>query len=250
MINIINLSKRYSNAKIESLKNINLDIKDGEVFGLIGKNGAGKSTLIKCITGIISSSNGKILINDLEASPNNLKVKMQIGFCPDDHSVYETLTGREFCNFVADVYKVSKRKRGVALNKLVPLFEMEKAFDNQIKSYSHGMKQKICIIGSLIHNPKIWILDEPMVGLDPQTIQVVMNLIKEFKLANKTVIFSSHTLSTIEKVCDRAGIINKGELVGVVNIKGVDTLNLQGEFNKRIALHDILNKGKNVNAKK
>ena len=169
-LNVSHLFKLYQNAKYISARNISFEVRAGEIFGFLGVNGAGKSTTIKCITGIIPFTSGKIEICGHDIRDNPYDAKRNFGFVPDNHAVYDKLTGTEYVNYLADLYKVPAADRKKTFDKLVGLFNLENAVNNQILSYSHGMKQKISIIGALIHSPKLWILDEPMVGLDPQSI--------------------------------------------------------------------------------
>ena len=169
MIKIENLSKKYKNSDRFAIDKLNLEINDGEVFGFIGSNGAGKSTTIKCITGILPFSDGKIEVAGFDLAKNPIEAKRNIGYVSDNHSVYDKLSGREYVNFLANVYGVSKELRDKRLNDLAIRFDLQDKLDKSIKEYSHGMKQKICVIGALIHEPKVWILDEPLTGLDPKS---------------------------------------------------------------------------------
>lgn len=212
MLTIKNLKKKYINSQIYSVDNINIELKAGEIFGFLGKNGAGKSTTIKCLTGILPFEEGTIEICGFDIKKDPIKAKMQMGYVPDNHSVIEKLTGREYVNYVADLYKVGE-ERVARFKHFLELFNLEHAVDNQIKSYSHGMKQKICIIAALIHNPKLWVLDEPMMGLDPQSMSDIINYMLEHCAKGNTVFFSSHNLDMVKKLCHRAAIINNGKLV-------------------------------------
>jgi len=218
-LKVNNLFKLYQNAKYVSARNISFEVKEGEIFGFLGLNGAGKSTTIKCITGIIPFTSGKIEIcgHDIQTDPFN--AKRHFGFVPDNHAVYDKLTGTEYINYIANLYGVEETKRKENFDKLVQLFNLQNAVNNQILSYSHGMKQKISIIGALIHEPKLWILDEPMVGLDPQSIFEVKEYMKEYVKRGNSVMFSSHNLDTVEKLCDRALIISGGRVLDLVDLK-------------------------------
>lgn len=218
MLKLTNVCKRYKNSDRYSVKNLSFDVKDGEIFGYLGKNGAGKSTSIKCITGILPFESGKIEICGHDISKEPIECKMNIGYVPDNHAVYENLTGKEYVNYIANLYKVPKKEIEERLDKFVRLFNMTHAIDNQIRSYSHGMKQKICIIAALIHNPKLWVLDEPLMGLDPQSAFEIKSYMKEHKALGNTVFFSSHNIDMVEKLCDRVAIINKGELVEIIDV--------------------------------
>lgn len=219
MLKIVNLSKTYSKSSKKALDNVSLELKNGEIFGFLGPNGAGKSTTIKSICGILNIDEGEIYVNGKSMKENSVEVKMQIGYVPDNHDIYDKLSGREYINFMADIYGVSKEEREERANKFVKIFHLEDAIDSQIKTYSHGMKQKIIVIGALIHNPKLWILDEPMTGLDPQSAYELKEVMKEHVKQGNTVLFSSHVLEIVEKLCDRIGIIEEGKIIAVGDIE-------------------------------
>ena len=233
-LKVKNLFKVYKNAKYISARDINFEVKEGEIFGFLGVNGAGKSTTIKCITGIIPYTAGQVDVcgYDITNAPHD--AKRSFGFVPDNHAVYDKLTGSEYISYIASIYKVPKDDFVDRFDNLVKKFNLSHAINNQISSYSHGMKQKISIIGALIHKPKLWILDEPMVGLDPQSILDVKNYMKEYAKNGNSVIFSSHNLDTVEKLCDRAIIIHGGVIIALIDLneyrqKG---LSLEDEFMK------------------
>ncbi len=212
VLEVKNFSKKYKGAKNYSALNINLQLKSGEVLGLIGSNGAGKSTTIKCITGILPFKEGQILINGYDIQKQPILAKRCIGYVPDDHSVYDKLSGKEYVDYMGSLFGVKKEEKQKRIEYLSKLFNIESAMRRQIAGYSHGMKQKICLIGSLVHSPKLWILDEPMMGLDPQTMKDVLDSIKSYALKGNAVVFSSHNLDVVEKVCDKVAIIKDGEL--------------------------------------
>ena len=182
MLEIKNLSKRYKNSNYYSVKDLNITINDGEIFGFLGKNGAGKSTTIKCLTGILPFTEGSIKVCGYDIMKDPIKAKLNIGYVPDNHAVYENLTGKEYVNYMGNIYRVPKDKIKARLEEFSSLFNMTGAIDRQIRSYSHGMKQKICIIAALIHNPKFWVLDEPLMGLDPQSAAEIKGYMLEHKL--------------------------------------------------------------------
>ena len=218
MINIEGFSKIYGLNKHKSVDNLSMQINDGEVFGFLGHNGAGKSTLIKSLVGIQSITEGKIEICGFDIAKQPLEAKMQIGYVSDNHAVYENLTGREYVNYVADLYNVSKEDRDERIAKYVSLFKIENAFDNQIKSYSHGMKQKIVVIAALVHKPKVWVLDEPLTGLDPTSAYQIKECMRQHADEGNIVFFSTHVIEVVEKICDRIAIISHGKLQGVFAI--------------------------------
>jgi len=219
MIKITNFSKVYGMNKHKSVDNFNLEIKEGEVFGFLGHNGAGKSTLIKCLVGIQNITEGKMEVCGYDVEKQPLGAKLQIGYVSDNHAVYENLTGREYVNYVADLFMVSKEDRDQRLKKYAEMFQLSHAIDQQIKSYSHGMKQKLVVIAALIHEPKVWVLDEPLTGLDPSSAFEIKECMREHADKGNIVFFSSHVIEVVEKICDRIAIIQKGKLKGVFDVK-------------------------------
>lgn len=214
MINIKNVSKKYKkNDKV--IDNLNLEIRDGEIFGFLGPNGAGKTTTIKMLTGILEIDEGDIFIDGKSITNDAIEAKKLIGLVPDNPDVFLKLKGIEYLNFIADVYDVSTEDRIKRIKELAEKFEIIDVLNNKIESYSHGMRQKLIIIGALLHDPQNWILDEPMTGLDPKSSYELKNLMKEYTKKNKTVFFSTHILDVAEKLCDRIGIIDKGKLLFV-----------------------------------
>ena len=219
MIKLINFYKKYKGATRYSAEDISFEVGDGKVLGLLGKNGAGKSTTIKSICGIIPFDKGQIIVNGYDISKDPVKAKQTVGFSPDDHSIYEKLTGRECLNYMGALFRVKNDVKQNLINQYANQLEIAHALDKQISSYSHGMKQKICVIASLLHQPKLWILDEPMLGLDPQTKKIVMDLIRDYATkGNNTVLFSSHDIYTVSKICDYVAIINQGKLVDFIDM--------------------------------
>ena len=214
MIEIKNVSKSYVKGK-KTLDNLNLEIKNGEIFGFLGPNGAGKTTTIKIITGILDADEGDVLIDGKSITDSPLEAKKNFGFVPDNPDMFLKLKGIEYLNFMADVYEISTEKRKEKIEELTKKFEIYKDLNNQIQSYSHGMRQKIVICGALLSEPINWILDEPMTGLDPKSSYDLKEMMREHARAGKTVFFSTHILEVAEKLCDRVGIINKGKLVFV-----------------------------------
>ena len=199
----------------KSVDNLSLEIKDGEIFGFLGPNGAGKTTTIRMITGILDVDEGEILIDGKNIKKEPLEAKRSFGFVPDNPDMFLKLKGIEYLNFMADVYDISADKRKEKIEELTKKFEIYNELNNQIQSYSHGMRQKIVICGALLSEPKNWILDEPMTGLDPKSSFDLKEMMREHSKSGKTVFFSTHVLEVAEKLCDRVGIINKGKLVFV-----------------------------------
>lgn len=214
MISIKNVSKSY-NKKNKIIENLNLEIKDGEIFGFLGPNGAGKTTTIKMITGILDIDEGDILINGESIKSKPIEAKKCFGYVPDSPDMFLNLKGIEYLNFMADIYEVSEEKRKQKIEELTNLFEINDVLHDKIQSYSHGMRQKIIIIGSLLHEPKNWIIDEPMTGLDPKSTYELKQIMKKITAQKKCVFFSTHILDVAEKLCDKIGIINNGKLLFV-----------------------------------
>ncbi|MFZ5353611.1 MAG: ABC transporter ATP-binding protein [Bacillota bacterium] len=212
MIEIKNVSKSY-NERVKAVDNLEITIPDGEIIGFLGPNGAGKTTTIKMVTGILNPDEGSIKINGIDIKENPLEAKRQFGFVPDNPDMFLRLKGIEYLNFMADIYGVDSDTRKKRIEELSSRFEMTDVLTDQIHSYSHGMRQKIVIMGVLVHSPNVWILDEPMTGLDPKSSFILKEMMKEHAQRGKTVFFSTHVLEVAEKICDRIAIINKGKIL-------------------------------------
>ena len=197
------------------IDNLKFKVNDGETVGFLGPNGAGKTTTIKMITGILEIDEGDILIDNKSITQSPIEAKKNIGLVSDNPDVFLKLKGIEYLNFIADVYEVSTEDRIKRINELAKKFEIIDVLNNKIESYSHGMRQKLMVIGVLLHNPKNWILDEPMTGLDPKASFQLKNMMREHANKNNTVFFSTHILDVAERLCDRIGIIDKGKLLFV-----------------------------------
>ena len=234
MLKVTNLKKVYPKSDRVAVDDISFELRPGEIFGFLGQNGAGKSTTIKCLTGILPFEGGTIEVCGYDIQKDPIKAKMNMGYVPDNHSVYEKLTGREYVNYVADLYRVSKADRTERLERYLDLFKLRFAIDKQIKAYSHGMKQKICIIAALIHEPKLWVLDEPMMGLDPQSTAEIIAYMREHCAKGNTVFFSSHNLDLVKRLCHRVAIINEGHLIDCFDLAGNEEnkANLEERFFK------------------
>ena len=217
-----NFTKRYGNSETLAVDGANLEVYGGEIFGFLGPNGAGKSTIIKSIVGIQPITSGSIEVCGYDVNTQPIEAKRRIGFVPDHYALYEKLTGREYINYIADLYNVSLEDRTARMNMYVKRFELEGAFDNQIKTYSHGMKQKITIMAALVHNPKVWILDEPLTGLDPNSIFQVKECMKERAKEGNIVFFSSHIIDVVERICDRIAIIKQGHILLSKSVKEIE----------------------------
>ena len=233
MIEIKNVSKSYKKGE-KVIDNLNLKINDGEIFGFIGLNGAGKTTTIKMLTGILDIDEGEILIDGKNISTNAVEAKKKIGLVPDNPDSFLKFKGIEYLNFIADVYEVSEENRIKEIKKYSKEFLMEEELENKIESYSHGMRQKIHIIGALLHKPNNWILDEPITGLDPKASYDLKKIMKDYAKKGRTVFFSTHILEIAEKLCDRIGIINKGKLVFVGTLE-----EMRKEFGKKLSLEEM-----------
>ena len=233
MLEIKNVSKSYKKGK-KVIDNINIEIRDGEIFGFLGPNGAGKTTTIKMITGILDIDEGDILIDGNSIKTNPLEAKKRFGLVPDNPDIFIKLKGIEYLNFIADIYKISEEERIEKIKNLSKQFEMENVLNNKIQSYSHGMRQKIVIMGTLLHNPQNLILDEPMTGLDPRSSFDLKRIMREHTKQNKSVFFSTHILEVAERLCDRVGIINRGKLVFIGTYE-----EMKREFNKKASLEEL-----------
>lgn len=212
MIEIKNVSQSYIDGK-KVIDNMNLNIENGIVFGFIGPNGAGKTTTIEMITGILNIDEGDIFIDGKSIKNDPLEAKKRFGFVPDVPDAFEKLTGIEYLNFIGDIYNVPSEERRKVVEKLSNEFEIVENLNNRIQSYSYGMKQKLLIIGVLLHNPQNWILDEPMTGLDPKASYILKKLMKEHSQKGNTVFFSTHVLEVAEKICDKIAVIDKGKII-------------------------------------
>lgn len=214
MISIKNVTKTYGSG-IKAVDSISLDVKSGEIFGFLGPNGAGKTTTIKMITGILPVDEGEILVDGFNIKTESIKAKMSMGYVSDDPNVFERLKGLEYLNFMADIYRVPAEGRKERILELADQFEMTSALSDKIQSYSHGMRQKIVVMGVLIHDPNVWILDEPLTGLDPKSSFKLKEIMRSHADKGNTVMFSTHVLEVAEKVCDRIAVINKGKILFV-----------------------------------
>lgn len=212
MITISGVSKSYSGG-VKAVDDLNMEIADGKIIGFLGPNGAGKTTTIKMITGILKADEGEIVINNYNINTDSIRAKNEIGFVSDDSDVFLRLKGIEYLNFMADVYSVDSTTRQTRIKDMADKLEMTNALKDRIQSYSHGMRQKIVIMGALIHNPNVWILDEPLTGLDPKSSYVLKEMMRDHVKNGKTVFFSTHVLEVAEKLCDEVAIVSKGKII-------------------------------------
>jgi ABC-2 type transport system ATP-binding protein len=213
MIELIGVTKSYAKGSVKAVDDVTLTVKPGEIFGFLGPNGAGKTTTIKMIVGLLQPDSGSVKVANIDVLRDPLTAKRQIGFVPDQPQVYDRLTGAEYLNFLADVYQVPERRRGKRIEHLLEIFGIKEAIGDLVQSYSHGMKQKLVLTGALLHNPPVWIMDEPMVGLDPRSSFLLKDLMGEHCCHGNTVFFSTHILEVAERLCDRVAIINKGKII-------------------------------------
>lgn len=213
------LSKKYSKNAEYAVKDIGFELLSGEIVGLLGANGAGKSTTLKCITGMVRPDAGEVLLCGKSLKRNPVEAKSNMSFVTDSHSVFEKMTGMQYVSFMADIFGVPSDIRQKRFEELEKRFCIGDKMSALISSYSHGTKQKICMMGSLIHQPKLWILDEPMLGLDPPTTRAVVELMREYAALGNTILFSSHNLDVVTKVCDRVLVIRCGRLECDINLK-------------------------------
>ena len=210
MIEIKNVTKIYS-AGIKAVDDLSITVNDGEILGYIGPNGAGKTSTIKMMTGILKPNSGEININGYDMLKDSLKAKQEIGYIADSPDMFLRLKGIEFLNLTANIYRVSTEDRKERIKKFSERFELEDVLDKQMQSYSHGMRQKIMVVAALVHNPSVWILDEPLTGLDPKSAYELKKMMREHADASNSVLFSTHVLEVAEKLCDKVVIINKGK---------------------------------------
>ena len=219
MIEIKNVTKKYGDKT--AINNINFDIKDGEIFGFIGHNGAGKTTMIKSLVGILDFEDGDIFINNKSIKKDPIACKLQMAYVPDNPDLYENMTAIDFINFICDMYETDIETRKENIEKYSKMFEMENKLNDDISSFSHGMKQKVALIAALSHNPKVLIMDEPFVGLDPKAVFDIKSVMKEMTKEGKTIFFSTHILDVAEKWCDRVAIIKNGNIVKIGKMKDI-----------------------------
>ena len=212
MIKFKNVTKVY-NRTIKAVNNVSFEVRGGEIVGFTGPNGSGKTTTIKMLTGILPPDKGEIKINGFDIKKNMIQAKSSIGYIADSPDMFLRLKGIEFLNFIADVYKVSNDDRKKRVNELAERFELTDALSSPMMSYSHGMRQKLMVIAALVHNPPVWILDEPMTGLDPKSSYELKEMMREHAKKGNAVFFSTHVLEVAEKLCDKVAIIKQGRLI-------------------------------------
>jgi ABC-2 type transport system ATP-binding protein len=214
MIEIQGLAKSYDKGKVNAVDDLSLVVKTGEVFGFLGPNGAGKTTTIKLMVGLLRPDRGRVLLDGIDVHARPLEAKRLVGYAPDDALLYDKMRGIAFLTFIADVFGMPADRRGV-IEDLAGELELTAALREPISSYSHGMRQKLSIISCLMHDPSIFVLDEPIVGLDPRAAFLLKEKMRDHARRGRTVFFSTHIMEVAERLCDRVGIINKGKMVAV-----------------------------------
>ena len=228
-LQIKNVSKTYNQEK-KALDNVNFQIDGGEIFAFIGHNGAGKTTMIKSIVGILDFDCGDILINGKSIKDDPIGCKLEMAYVPDNPDLYENMSALDFINFVCDMYNISKDIRKENIEKYSKMFEIEDKLNNDISRFSHGMKQKVALISALSHDPKVLIMDEPFVGLDPKAVYDMKEIMKKMAKEGKTIFFSTHILDVAEKLCDRVAIIKCGKIVKIGKMKDIKGESLEQVF--------------------
>ncbi|WP_367357447.1 ABC transporter ATP-binding protein [Mesotoga sp.] len=218
MIEIRDLTKVYSGS-VKAVDSVSLTVNKGEVFGFLGPNGAGKTTTIKMIVGLLHPTSGSISIDDLDVVSQPVEAQVKMGSVADEPLVMEKITGIQYLNLISDVFQLPPKTRTERAARLLQNFKLSDAVKDPVSTYSHGMRQKLSLVAALIHNPDLWILDEPIVGLDPESAFILKQMMRNHVKAGNTVFFSTHVMEVAEKICDRIGIINKGKLefVGTVD---------------------------------
>jgi ABC-2 type transport system ATP-binding protein len=230
MLQINKIVKKFGS--FTAVDGINLHVKQGELYGFLGQNGAGKTTTIKMIAGVYEPTSGSISINGIDISKNPVKAKLQIGYVPDQPYLYDKLTGREFLYFSGGLYNLDKKTISIKIDELVDTLNIESWFDKRTEEYSQGMRQRITIASALLHNPKLIILDEPMVGLDPQSAVLVKKVLNQKVSEGASVFVSTHSLSFAEEICSRIGIIKSGVMIYEDKREAIETIkaNLNSNF--------------------
>ena len=225
MLVINHLTKKYDNKK--AIDDLNLHIQKGEIYGFIGHNGAGKTTTLKSVVGILNFDEGEILIDGESIKENPIGCKKKISYIPDNPDLYEYMSAIQYINFISDIYEVDTEERTKKISELAKAFELESELNNPISSFSHGMKQKIAIIAAFVHDPKLVIMDEPFVGLDPKAAHILKQMMRELCDKGGAIFFSTHVLEVAEKLCDKIAIIKNGVLIKsgtMEEVKGDDSL--------------------------
>lgn len=220
MLEIKSISKTYKKSSVKAIDQINLTIEDGDIYGFIGPNGAGKSTTIKCVTGIHTFEEGDILLDGVSIKKDPIGCKKKMAYVPDNPDVYENLSGIAYINFICDIYGVGEEREAL-IHQYAELFGIKDRLADSIKNYSHGMKQKIVLIAALVHKPKLLVLDEPFVGLDPKAAYDLKEIMKSLCANGTMIFFSSHVLEVVEKLCNKIAIIKDGKIIASGELEAV-----------------------------
>lgn len=225
MLTIENLTKNYGEKK--AVDNLSLHIAPGEIYGFIGHNGAGKTTTLRAVAGIMDFDEGEIKIDGLSVKKNGLECKKRMAYIPDNPDLYDFMTGIKYLNFIADIFGVDEKTREERIHKYADMFELTESLAQPISAYSHGMKQKLAIISAWIHEPKLILMDEPFVGLDPKAAHILKGMMRQMCDKGGAIFFSTHVLEVAEKLCDKVAIIKGGKLIRhgtMEEVKGDDSL--------------------------
>ncbi|MGM0396220.1 MAG: ABC transporter ATP-binding protein [Bacillota bacterium] len=236
MLKLEGLIKSYNKGKIKAVDNISLEVRPGEIFGFLGPNGAGKTTTIKMIVGLLKPDSGRVLLDGMDVWEQPMKAKQRISYIPDNPEIYDRLTGVDYLNFIGDMYGISTQERTEKIDYFSELFNINDALGDIISSYSHGMKQKLVLTAGLMSNPDLFILDEPMVGLDPKSSYNLKEIMREMCREGKSVFFSTHVMEVAEKLCDRIAIINKGSIIAMGTMEELRTSAIEKESLENIFL--------------
>ena len=220
MLEIRNFSESYGSS-VKAVDNLSLIVESGEIYGFVGHNGAGKTTTIKAVAGILQLKEGEVWIDGQSMKDHPVACKKKIAYIPDNPDIYESMSGIAYLNFIADMYEINREKRNERIKKYADMFELTPRLSDFISSYSHGMRQKLVLISALIHEPKLMILDEPFVGLDPKATHQLKEIMKEMCAKGASIFFSSHVLEVVQKLCDKVAIIKKGKLIASGTIDSV-----------------------------
>lgn len=220
MLEIKNVSKTYKKSTVKAIDHIQITIEDGDIYGFVGPNGAGKSTTIKCVTGILDFEDGDILLDGVSIKMNALECKRSMAYVPDNPDIYENLSGIDYINFICDIYGVKEERKDL-IHHYADLFGIKDRLADSIKNYSHGMKQKVVLIAAIVHKPKLLVLDEPFVGLDPKAAYDLKEIMKELCSQGTMIFFSSHVLEVVEKLCNKIAIIKEGKIISSGTIEEV-----------------------------
>lgn len=229
MLAISDITKRYPGASRAAVEHLDLQVPKGEIFGFLGPNGAGKSTTIKMMVGLLRSDTGNILIDGVDIALDPIGAKQSIGYVPDEPLLYERMSAREYLLFTCEMFSVAPEEREKRISRWVRQFGLHEALDDRINSFSRGMKQKLGIIGALVHEPRLLVLDEPMVGLDPRASFMLKEVMRQFCEEGRAVFFSTHVMEVAERLCDRVGIIRKGRLIACDTFQNLQRRSGNGE---------------------